>query len=103
MTGLLFLFFGTLQRLELAVEKIHFSEYGLLSFLVFRLFRHRFQPRWIYVWTLPTVCLIGVADELFQGIFPNRVFDPRDIGFNSWAGLLGLSVVVLLFDPLFLR
>ena len=96
-------FFVSMNRIRLTIEQIHFSEYGFLTFLVFRFLRHLDPSRRTYVWTLAAVSLIGVLDELLQGLLPNRVYDPRDIAFNALAGVLGLSTVILLFDPLFLR
>lgn len=105
--GLLFLclsvlFFVSMGQLHRPIEKIHFSEYGFLSFLVFRLFRHWDTSRRTYAWTLIGVCLIGYLDELLQGLLPNRVYDPRDLVFNGVAGALGLAAVILVFDPVFL-
>ena len=85
------------------VERVHFSEYGVLTFLLFRLLRHRDSSRRTYGWTLVGVCLIGFLDEALQGLLPNRVYDPRDLWFNGVAGILGLSAVILLFDPFFVR
>ena len=100
---LILFFFNVMGRLRLPVEKIHFSEYGLLSLLLFRLLRHWDSSRRVYLWTLTGACLIGVIDELFQGLLPTRVYDPRDLWLNGVGGLLGLSAVIILFDPFFLK
>ena len=100
---LIFLFFISMGQVRRPIEKIHFSEYGFLSLLLFRLIRHGVRSRGCYGWTLLGVCLIGFLDELLQGLLPNRVYDPRDIGMNGLAGAIGLVAVILLFDPVFLR
>ena len=35
--------------------------------------------------------LAGVVDELIQGVLPSRVYDIRDIYFNSVAGIGGVA------------
>ena len=97
------LFFFSMSRLNLPPERIHFSEYGLLAFLLFRLLRHWDGSRRVYAWTLIGACLIGFLDESFQGLLPNRVYDPRDLWLNGLAGAMGLVAVMLLFDPFFVR
>jgi len=103
LVSLTILFFSAMSKLRLPVEQIHFSEYGLLSFLLFRLFRHRDPSRRVYLWTLIGACLIGFLDEMVQGLTPGRVYDTRDLWFNGVGGSLGLTAVILLFDPFFLK
>ena len=102
-TFLAVFFFFLMSRQTLLPERIHFSEYGLLAFLTFRLLRHWKRSRWVYGWTLVGACLIGFLDELVQGLLPNRVYDLRDIWMNGLASSIGLIVVVLLFDPFFVQ
>ena len=96
-------FVFSMDRVRRPVEKIHFSEYSLLSFLLFRFLRHWKSKRSAYAWTLLGVCLIGFLDESVQGLVPNRVYDPRDLWFNGVAGVFGLVAVILLYDPFFVR
>ena len=106
--GLLFVllaivFVLSMDLVKRPVERIHFSEYGFLAFLLFRFLRHRDSSRRTYGLTVIGVWLIGFLDEAFQGLLPNRVYDPRDLWFNGVAGILGLCTVILLFDPFFAR
>ena len=92
------LFFWSMFSLKRPVERIHFIEYGLLSFVLFRSFRHFLKVPWNYGAAIMATIGIGVVDELLQGILPNRVYDPRDIWINVWAGGLGMVAVFFCFS-----
>jgi len=93
------IFLLSMSCLKRPVERIHFIEYGALIFFLFRFFRHRVKGPWSYGLSFAGSFLVGVADELFQGLLPNRVFDPRDIWVNAWAGGLGVIFLTLFFTP----
>ncbi|MEZ5313213.1 MAG: hypothetical protein R2862_05920 [Thermoanaerobaculia bacterium] len=91
-------------RLEVPQERLHLVEYGGLALLLRAAFTERngrLRPaeadrtgRRTASWTaLAVASAIGVADELVQGILPNRQYDPRDIGFNVVAAALALAAV----------
>jgi len=88
-----------LSRLELAVERVHFVEYGLLSVFIFRALRHKIKGKLIYFWTGSSVFCLGWLDEAIQYILPNRVYDTRDVIVNGVAGILGLLLIGLCFQP----
>ena len=96
-------FILSMDLVKRPVERIHFSEYGFLAFVLFRFLHHWDSSRYTYGWTAIGVCLIGFLDEALQGLLPNRVYDPRDLWFNGVAGVLGLCAVILLSDPFFVR
>jgi hypothetical protein len=84
------------------VEQVHLLEYGLLGFLGLRAARDGgFPARWRLSFWGAAVPLAGLADELIQGLLPNRVFDWRDVAVNAVSGLLGMAVAASLprFDP----
>ena len=93
------IFLWSMSCLKRPVERIHFIEYGALTFFLFRFFRHLVKERWSYGLSFAGGFLVGVADELLQGFLPNRVFDPRDIWVNAWAGGLGVISLTLFFAP----
>ena len=68
-------------------------QYGPLTVLVLDALRFRFHDRYIYVWALAVVALIGVGDEFLQGLFPDRRFDLHDVILNSLAAALTLAWV----------
>ncbi|MEO5332597.1 MAG: VanZ family protein [Magnetococcus sp. YQC-5] len=78
-------------------ERIHFFEYGLLAFL---LFRAAGRPTgqglvWVYV----SVVLAGFSDECIQWMLPNRFFDLRDVGMNAVGAAIGLWFGVMILRP----
>lgn len=87
------LYIYVLKKGRLPIENIHFFEYGLLSYLVFRALRNDIKSRLIYLWTFLIVFCLGFLDEGIQFILPTRVYEFRDVMMNGTAGLLGLAVV----------
>ena len=86
---------ATIPRLgDVSIEKIHFVEYGLLSYLVYAGFKKRSSanPFWK---TLSVVFVVGFADEVYQGFLPNRRYDDLDVLMNLVSGLQGLLVTLL--------
>ena len=86
------LLFTRLASLE---ERTHLIEYGVVGALLYealaeRAGRGRWAPRPALLAALATAGL-GVIDEGIQGLLPNRVFDPRDIWFNTLAGVMAVA------------
>jgi len=76
-----------------AVETLHFFEYGLLSFLIFRALCHRVRDYSIYPIALCLGFVVGAMDEAIQWLTPQRVWDMRDILLNSVAvGLMQIAI-----------
>ncbi|MCX7974916.1 MAG: VanZ family protein [Candidatus Aminicenantes bacterium] len=69
-------------------EAIHFLEYGLLSFLLFRALRNHFSDLSIYFSALFLGSFVGLLDEILQWITPKRYWDFRDVGLNALAVFL---------------
>ncbi len=88
-----------LSRLKLSIERIHFIEYGILSIFLFRVLRHSIKNKSIYLWSGVAVFGLGLIDEGIQYLLPNRVFDTRDVIVNGLAGILGLLLIGLCFQP----
>ena len=86
--GVLYTYF-TLSLRNIPEETVHFLEYGLLSFFIFRALLHRVRDKSIYLTTSLLALLIGTFDEILQWITPERYWDFRDAGLNCLsAGLL---------------
>jgi VanZ family protein len=83
----------TLGRRSSPIEAIHFLEYGLLGFFLFRAWRLSLQGRLVYAAVFFAGTLVGTADEILQWIVPRRYWDIRDVGFNALA--VGLFVAAL--------
>ena len=93
------LFFYGMTRIQRAVEQIHFIEYGMLAFFLFRFLKHSLKSPWSYAGSVAGAFGVGVVDELIQGLLPNRFFDPRDIWINLWSAALGMMVIATLSMP----
>ena len=77
--------------LPLPEERIHLVQFGLLGLLSCSSLRGERTNlrRWIWRPFL-FVFLVGVADEVLQWFLPDRVFDIRDILFNTLGGIWGI-------------
>ncbi len=79
---------------DISIEKIHFIEYGFLSYLVYMAFSKRSRSN-LFWKTLSVVFIVGCADEVYQGFLPNRRYDDLDICMNLVSGFQGLLVTIL--------
>ena len=82
-----------------AAERTHLFEYGLVGILIYHALTERksngkpvFSPPLLAF--LLTV-LLGVIDELIQAFLPSRVFDARDILFNTVAPFVAITISVI--------
>ena len=73
-----------------AVERVHFLEYGLISFLFYRAWRARSD---VSIVALPIAAgvIVGTLEEWFQWFIPNRVGEARDVLLNLVAIGCGLA------------
>ena len=83
----------TLRLKNIPEEAVHFLEYGLLSFFIFRALLHHVKNKSIYLTATFLALLIGTFDEIIQWIIPQRYWDFRDAGLNGLSG--GLFQLVL--------
>ena len=74
-------------------EAVHFLEYGVLGFLLFRALSITIRDKTIYVTTFLAGSLVGTADEILQWLMPGRYWDSRDVGLNALAaGLIQVAI-----------
>lgn len=78
----LYIYF-TLKLWAVPVEAIHFLEYGLLGFFLFRAFRFTIKDKSIYLSAFFLGSLVGIFDEIIQWMVPLRYWDFRDVGLNA--------------------
>ncbi len=83
-----------LTRLERHEERIHFLEYGLFAGLVEAALRERRSRHAGWLAILITAAA-GWIDEGIQGLVPGRIYDLRDVFFNTVAGILAVLSVTL--------
>lgn len=91
-----------------AVERFHFIEYGLVTWLFYRAVRDRPAASRaarpgddLTLLVLPACAglIVGTADEWFQWYVPNRVGELRDIFLNGWAIAAGLLMSLAASPP----
>ena len=74
-------------------EAVHFLEYGLLGYLLFRALSFSIRDSSIYPGAFLIGSLVGVGDEILQWMMPNRYWDFRDAGLNALAaGLIQVAI-----------
>lgn len=71
------------------IKRIHVPEYITLSFLVRYTLSHRLQGADLTLFTVLVTLLLGIHDEMMQGLHSLRYFGWRDILVNGMAGLSG--------------
>jgi VanZ family protein len=80
-----------LSRITIAVEQVHFVEYGVLACLFIAALRVDWRDPGQYFNALLLVTLVGIADEYVQGTLPNRVGELHDVYLNVISGALALA------------
>lgn len=83
----------TLQLWRAPEEAVHFLEYGLLGFFLFRALSLTICDKSIYLTAFLIGSLIGIFDEVLQWMMPGRYWDFRDAGLNALA--IGLFQIAL--------
>lgn len=71
------------------VEQFHFVEYGLVTYLFYRVWR-RHGERAALGLPLCAGLVVGIADEWFQWLIPSRVGELHDVFINAVAVVCGL-------------
>ena len=85
--------FFTLKLWRRPEEAVHFLEYGLLGFLLFKAFRHHIHDKSVYIAAFLLGAMIGLFDEILQWMVPLRYWDLRDVGLNALSvGLFQVAV-----------
>lgn len=81
-----------------AVERVHFVEYGLITWLFYRVWRPRGD---VSMFVLPMLAgiAVGTLEEWLQWFIPGRVGDMRDVVLNVVAIVCGLLFSVGVDPP----
>lgn len=83
----------TLERWEAPEEAVHFLEYGLLGYFLFRALGLGIRDKSIYPVGFLLGSLVGLFDEILQWAMPGRYWDIRDVALNALSS--GLIQVAL--------
>jgi len=82
-------------QLKIPEEKIHILEFAVLGWFAGRdLIKTDKKAKGISFALIFTL-MVGILDEVFQGILPYRYFQWCDIGFNSAGGIWGIILYSL--------
>ncbi|MCA9400746.1 MAG: VanZ family protein [Candidatus Omnitrophica bacterium] len=77
-------------------ERVHFLQYGLMAFFIYRASILDLKHWQGIVFTLILTALAGLGDECIQHILPNRYFQWKDVLLNAVSGALGLGMTLCL-------
>lgn len=80
------------------VEAFHFVEYGVVTWLFYRVWRRRPDGSGI-VLTVCAALAVGIADEWVQWFVPGRVGEIHDVLLNAVAIVCGLLVSMAIDPP----
>lgn len=78
----------TLKLWSVPEEAVHFLEYGLLGFFLFRALKFYIHDSSIYFISFLSGSLVGIFDEILQWMVPLRYWDIRDVGLNALSSAL---------------
>jgi hypothetical protein len=81
-----------------AVERVHFVEYGFITWLFYCAFRPASDPS-IVLLPIAAGVIVGTFEEWFQWFIPNRVGEARDVLLNLVAIGCGLAFSIGLTVP----
>jgi len=80
-------------------KHIHVPEYVLMAWLVYAALAVDYRGRGLAALVLACAAMLGVVDELLQGLHPQRFYGLWDMGINALAGLIGVLTVLGLTTP----
>lgn len=82
-------------KLEVNPNKhIHIPEYMLMAWLLYAVFSKDYQGSGIFILVMICGSLLGVVDELEQGIHPRRFYGWSDMLVNSASTLIGIFTLM---------
>ena len=95
--GVATVYFMVFVRMGSHEERTHLIEYGIVALLIHaalneRAMRSPHMPA-PAILAVTIAGFLGVLDELIQALLPTRVFDPRDILFNTLAAILAVGAI----------
>ncbi len=102
LVGILGVTASILPSIKYPEERIHFLEYAILGVLLYFALRKNIQGRGVFLFIPAFVFLIGLGDEIIQGILPNRVYQFTDVLLNFFGGVLG-ELIFITFNPMLVK
>lgn len=74
---------------QIAVKKIHITEYLLLSLLARYAMSHTYSSYELLIFSALFTAILGVHDEFLQGLHPSRTYGLKDMAVNICSALGG--------------
>jgi hypothetical protein len=75
-------------------KHIHIPEYILMSWLVYEAMRIDYSDTGIYLVVVLISLILGMADEIHQGIHPTRYYGWPDMVINSVSSIIGVVTII---------
>ncbi len=89
-------YFLGMTLLSIPEERLHFIEYGVLVFLIYRALVLDFKNGQSYFAAFVITSFVGLGDEGIQYLLPNRYYQLKDVCLNSASAALGLALVYVI-------
>lgn len=92
-SGIFGLYLLGLNIITIPEEKVHFVQYGVLAFFIYKASKESFPRLTAYVISFVLTSFFGVIDECIQHFLPTRFFGWKDIYLNAASAALALGLV----------
>ncbi|MBU2510993.1 VanZ family protein [bacterium] len=86
--------FAVIQLESNPVKHIHIPEYVIMTWLLYQGLYEDYQGRGFYLLLFVSASMLGVIDELQQGLHPNRYYGWSDMLVNSGSSLVGIFTLI---------
>ncbi len=80
-------------------KHIHIPEYILLAGILYAAIALDYEGKGIFILVFVCASMLGVVDELAQGLHPQRRYGLGDMAVNSASALIGVLLLMGLRDP----
>ena len=91
---------GIMAFEENANKYIHIPEYILMSWLLYRALIIDYRGRGILLLVLICAGMLGVVDEILQGIHPLRTYGWKDMIIDAASSFIGILTIMGLKEPI---
>jgi hypothetical protein len=83
-----------------ANKYIHIPEYILMTWILYQALAFDYRGRGILPLILACAAMLGIVDELLQGIHPQRTYGGRDMMINTSSSFIGILMLMGVKDPI---
>jgi hypothetical protein len=91
--------FAIMRLVDNPNKHIHIPEYILMTWLLYAVLSRDYKGRGLFILIFVYASLLGVVDELEQGINPIRFYGASDMLVNSASALIGVFTIMGLMKP----